>query len=48
MDKEINLEQGRWLLMRPSGTEPLIRIYAETECLEMSKKLIEKGKDLVL
>ncbi len=36
-----------WLLLRPSGTEPLIRIYAETESLKKTKKLLELGRTIV-
>ena len=28
---EFVMENGNWLLMRPSGTEPLMRMYAETD-----------------
>jgi phosphoglucomutase len=34
-------ENGEWLLMRPSGTEPLIRIYTEAATQAASKKLAE-------
>jgi phosphomannomutase len=27
---KIVLEEGSWVLVRPSGTEPLFRIYVET------------------
>ncbi len=43
----INMEEGRWLLLRPSGTEPVIRIYAETESDDRSKELIKKGKEII-
>ncbi len=43
----INFTGGRWLLLRPSGTEPLIRIYAEAERRELTEKLIDKGKLIV-
>ena len=36
-----------WLLIRPSGTEPVLRIYAEAESYEKVKELIEYGKNLV-
>ncbi|MFC2091919.1 hypothetical protein ACFLTD_04020, partial [Elusimicrobiota bacterium] len=42
------MEEGRWLLIRPSGTEPVIRIYAEAEDEGITKELIRKGKELVL
>jgi phosphomannomutase len=31
-----------WLLVRPSGTENLLRLYAETPTLEQTKALLEK------
>ena len=34
------LEDGKtWILIRPSGTEPLLRIYFETDCNEKSEEL---------
>lgn len=39
---------GSWLLMRPSGTEPLVRIYAESESREDVEVLLEKGRSYLL
>lgn len=39
---------GSWLLMRPSGTEPLVRIYAESESEQELKELIEHGRKYLL
>ena len=36
-----------WLLIRFSGTEPLVRIYAEAERLERAKALLDEGKKLI-
>ncbi len=44
----INNEDGSWLLMRPSGTEPLIRVYAEGLTREAAEGLIKKGRELIL
>ncbi|MCX5784460.1 MAG: hypothetical protein NTX59_02095 [Elusimicrobia bacterium] len=38
---KIILEDDSWLLMRPSGTEPLLRTYAETDSPENTKKFLE-------
>lgn len=38
------LESGEWVLVRPSGTEPLFRIYAESE----NKERIEKIQQAVM
>ncbi|MFH1062449.1 MAG: phosphoglucomutase/phosphomannomutase family protein [Candidatus Omnitrophota bacterium] len=36
-----------WLLIRPSGTEPVVRIYAESKSLKRTKALIEFGCELL-
>jgi phosphoglucomutase len=41
------LEGGSWMLLRPSGTEPLIRMYAEAESEGMLSLLLEDAKKLV-
>lgn len=37
-----------WLMFRGSGTEPIMRIYAESKSLKESGRLIEFGKKLIL
>ena len=37
-------DNGSWVLMRPSGTEPVVRIYAEAESVAASEKLAEEAK----
>lgn len=39
---------GSWMLMRPSGTEPLVRIYAESESRGDLEELLEEGKRYLL
>jgi phosphomannomutase len=41
------LSDGGWLLIRFSGTEPLVRIYAESGSDEEVQKLIQYGQELV-
>ena len=36
-----------WLLIRFSGTEPLVRIYAEAESLQRARKLLDEGRKLI-
>jgi phosphomannomutase len=36
---------GSWLLIRPSGTEPLLRIYAEAPSLKKVQQLLAIGKE---
>jgi phosphomannomutase len=38
---KIILDNDWWVLMRPSGTEPLLRTYAETDSQENTKKLLD-------
>jgi phosphomannomutase len=35
-----------WLLIRFSGTEPLVRIYAEAESLKRARQLLDEGEKL--
>ncbi|MCA1639814.1 MAG: hypothetical protein LC768_16055 [Acidobacteria bacterium] len=37
-----------WLLLRPSGTEPLVRIYAESENIDDLEVLLEQGRRYLL
>lgn len=39
---------GSWMLMRPSGTEPLVRIYAESEDKQELEVLLEQGRRYLL
>ncbi|MCS7365208.1 MAG: phosphoglucosamine mutase [archaeon GB-1867-035] len=38
-------DENKWVLIRPSGTEPIIRIYAEAKSNEEAKELVEKYKE---
>ncbi len=41
------LPDDAWLLMRPSGTEPLVRVYAEAPTDGVVDDLLAAGRDLV-
>ncbi len=41
------LEDESWLIVRASGTEPIVRIYAESATKKYVRKLIEFGCDLI-
>jgi alpha-D-glucose phosphate-specific phosphoglucomutase len=40
------LADGSWLLVRASGTEPLIRLYTEASSPEMAKRVLAAGKEM--
>jgi len=42
------MEDGSWILIRPSGTEPIFRLYAEAETLDITQKLLDNVKAYVL
>jgi alpha-D-glucose phosphate-specific phosphoglucomutase len=44
---KILLADGSWLLVRPSGTEPKLRIYAEAERESRVEELLEAGRRIV-
>lgn len=42
------LDDDSWVLMRASGTEPVVRVYVESSSEEKIKALIEAGKKFIL
>jgi phosphoglucomutase len=45
---KFHFSDGSWMLMRPSGTEPVVRIYAESEARTDVEDLLEKGRRYLL
>jgi phosphoglucomutase len=41
-------EDESWLMFRPSGTEPIMRTYAEAKSLSRANKLLALGKEIIL
>ncbi len=41
-------EDGNWMLMRPSGTEPLVRVYAESSSTKETEQILESGRKYLL
>jgi len=44
---KLTREDGSWLLIRPSGTEPVLRVYAEAEDTPLVQTLLDAGEELV-
>ena len=41
------LEGDAWVMMRPSGTEPLVRVYAEAETVDEVRDLLDAAERVV-
>jgi phosphomannomutase len=41
------VDDGSWLLVRLSGTEPLVRVYAETRAQNELKPMLDAGQRMV-
>jgi phosphomannomutase len=44
---KFSLEDGGWLLVRFSGTEPIVRVYCETTHEDLVSDILEDGLKLV-
>ena len=44
---KVFLEDSSWTLVRPSGTEPKLRVYAEARSAERVGELLDAGRNLV-
>ena len=36
-----------WILIRPSGTEPILRVFAEAKKQDRTEELMQEGLDMV-
>ena len=43
----INYEDNSWILFKPSGTEPIFRVYSESTNQERVKELANMGSNIV-
>ena len=39
-------DDGAWLLIRPSGTEPVLRLYSEAGSIDMVEQLLAAGREI--
>jgi phosphomannomutase len=44
---KLYLEDGGWVLLRPSGTEPLMRVYMETNSVEKETQVAEHMEKVI-
>jgi phosphomannomutase len=44
---KVMLQSGSWVLLRPSGTEPLVRTYAESDTLSRTETLLKWARKAV-
>lgn len=42
------INDSEWIMIRPSGTEPVLRTYCEAESLEKAKVMLEACKETIL
>ena len=45
--REAAFGRRRWVMMRPSGTEPLVRIYAEAATTDEVNELLDAAEAVV-
>lgn len=41
-------ENDQWMMIRASGTEPVLRVYAESDTLENTRKILKATQDILL
>jgi len=43
-----HFDNGQWLMIRVSGTEPVLRLYAESDTLENTRKILKAAQETLL
>jgi len=44
---KLTFKDGSWILIRPSGTEPIFRLYAEADALPKVQRLVSENRRLI-
>ena len=45
---KLRLDNGSWVMIRPSGTEPVLRVYSESSSSEAAFEILEATKKAIL
>ena len=45
--RKMIFEDGSWIMIRPSGTEPKVRFYVEARSPEETRLLVDKAKEML-
>ena len=43
-----HLDNGAWVMIRPSGTEPVLRVYAQGESDQVVREVLDATRDTIL
>jgi len=42
---KFHFQEGEWLMVRPSGTEPVLRVYAEASEMDKTNEILEAARE---
>lgn len=45
---KFHFDNGEWVMIRPSGTEPILRVYAEASTMEKALHILNQTKNTIL
>lgn len=45
---KFHFDNNEWLMIRPSGTEPVLRVYAEAENMDFTNEILENAREYLM